>query len=589
MRQAACQTYTPLGQLEDTVSDIVIMAPSVVPLPDLHHEGRRDVDLAEAAVERAAEDPQQLKARLRNGHGQGPLATITPSPLSASRLVHLPHPSPRAVPPQSAIDTAPPHTETICTDHMVVASWHVGSGWSAPELRPYGPLSLMPTTSVLHYATECFEGLKAYRGSEDGKLRLFRPELNCARMVRSAERVSLPGFEPEELLKLIVKLLAVDGPKWLPRPTTTTAGSGGSAADDKDSPPTHLYLRPTLFGSSPCLGVQTPSQATLLVLAALMPRVDKPGSTTSNLGGGTGGGGMRLITSPENMVRAWVGGFGSAKVGANYGPSLPATHEARLKGYTQVLWLYGPEGHCTEAGASNFFVVWRTKEEDGGRVQIVTAPLDDGIILDGVTRRSVLELARERLVGSGDDDEHIEVVERRYTIQEVLDAHKEGRILEAFASGTAVSRFSNPKSAFSLSVMLTMLFVDNSISSVQSRSSTTVVKISRFQWVTRAQEAGIPSCLRAGYPTSCTDARSTRGLSLCRKKYKRGLGEHTRITKLHHHSLTVTAYQLKTEHGSYKRMAFYMLYSVRKYDRVNQNRLLKVAAPCVSVFLVNHV
>jgi hypothetical protein len=133
------------------------------------------------------------------------------------------------------------------------------------------------------------------------------------------------------------------------------------------------------------------------------------------------------------MIRAWVGGFGYAKVGANYGPSLLATNEARGRGFGQILWLYGPEGFCTEAGASNFFVVWRTKE---GALQLVTAPLDDKLILDGVTRRSVVQLAKERLKGE------VEVVERKYTIDEVVEADKEGRLVEAFAAGTAVSYLS---------------------------------------------------------------------------------------------------------------------------------------------------
>jgi branched-chain amino acid aminotransferase len=137
---------------------------------------------------------------------------------------------------------------------------------------------------------------------------------------------------------------------------------------------------------------------------------------------------MRLLASKDDMVRAWPGGFGWAKVGANYGPSLLAQAEARERGYDQILWLYGKEGSVTEAGASNFFVVWRTR---GGKTQLVTAPLDDKIILDGVTRRSVLELARERLTGD------LEVVERKYTMNEVAAAAKEGRLVEAFAAGTA--------------------------------------------------------------------------------------------------------------------------------------------------------
>ncbi|KAK3901470.1 mitochondrial branched-chain-amino-acid aminotransferase [Staphylotrichum tortipilum] len=329
-----------------------------------------------------------------NGHANGHSG---PAPLDASKLiVTLADLTARAVPDEVAACTG---TETICTDHMITAAWSATAGWSAPELKPYGPLTLMPTASVLHYATECFEGLKAYRG-HDGRLRLFRPDLNAKRMLMSTLRISLPSFPPEELEKLILALMALDGPKWLPA----------------SRPGSYLYLRPAVIGTQPQLGVQAPREALLFITASFMPRMDAPPQ------------GLKLHTNPEDMIRAWVGGFGYAKVGANYGPSLLATNEARERGFGQILWLYGPEGFCTEAGASNFFVVWRSKT---GRLEMVTAPLDDKLILDGVTRRSVVQLARERLAGE------VEVVERKYTIDEVVEADKEGRLVEAFAAGTA--------------------------------------------------------------------------------------------------------------------------------------------------------
>ncbi len=332
-----------------------------------------------------------------NGHTNGHSAP-GPAPLDASKLITtLADPTARAVPDEATACTG---NETICTDHMITAAWSSTTGWAAPELKPYGPLTLMPTASVLHYATECFEGLKAYRG-HDGRLRLFRPDLNAKRMLMSTLRISLPSFPPEELEKLILALMALDGPKWLPA----------------SRPGSYLYLRPAVIGTQPQLGVQAPREALLFITASFMPRMDAPAA------------GLKLHTNPEDMIRAWVGGFGYAKVGANYGPSLLATNEARERGFGQILWLYGPEGYCTEAGASNFFVVWRSKE---GRLEMVTAPLDDKLILDGVTRRSVVQLARERLAGE------VEVVERKYTIEEVLEADREGRIVEAFAAGTAV-------------------------------------------------------------------------------------------------------------------------------------------------------
>jgi len=153
--------------------------------------------------------------------------------------------------------------------------------------------------------------------------------------------------------------------------------------------------------------------------------------------------GLKLLASQDG-VRAWPGGFGYAKVGANYGPSLMANSEARARGYDQVLWLL--DGLVTEAGASNFFVVWRSKE---GKLQLVTAPLGGKIILDGVTRRSILQLVRERLSDNSSGLDPIEVVERQYTMDEVVEVVKEGRMVEAFAAGTAVSFLLDSQGLFS--------------------------------------------------------------------------------------------------------------------------------------------
>lgn len=113
-----------------------------------------------------------------------------------------------------------------------------------------------------------------------------------------------------------------------------------------------------------------------------------------------------------------------------------AQKEAQSRGYDQILWLFDKSCLVTEAGASNFFVIWRNKDTD--KLELVTAPLDDMIILDGVTRRSVLELARDRLTGTDGELEGLEIIERKYTMADLVDAHKEGRLVEAFAAGTAV-------------------------------------------------------------------------------------------------------------------------------------------------------
>lgn len=304
-----------------------------------------------------------------------------------------------------AVGSAEMASQKVCTDHMIQARWTLEQGWDAPTLQPFGPLSLAPTASCLHYATECFEGMKLFRGY-DGKLRLFRPDLNCNRMLMSTNRIALPGFPPKELLKLIVKLCATDGKRWLP----------------KDRSGQFLYIRPTMIASDSALGVERPKEALLFViLCCFAPMGDMSG-------------GIKLLASQDDMCRAWPGGFGYAKVGANYGPSLVAQGEARKRGYHQILWLFGDDYTVTEAGASNFFVVWRTKE---GKLQLVTADLNEKIVLDGVTRRSILELARERLSTSASELEALEIVERKFNIFEVEEAAKEGRLVEAFAAGTA--------------------------------------------------------------------------------------------------------------------------------------------------------
>ncbi|KAJ0380280.1 hypothetical protein COL26b_001394 [Colletotrichum chrysophilum] len=284
---------------------------------------------------------------------------------------------------------------------MITVQWKASTGWDTPELKPFGPLSLLPTASVLHYSTECFEGLKVYRGF-DGKLRVFRLERNAARFRVSAQRMALPDFEPSEVKKLIMALLSVDGDRWLP----------------KDRPGSFLYVRPTLIGTHANLGVQAPKKALMYIIVSFMARLD------------TIEGGLRLYTNPETDVRAWVGGFGYCKVGANYGPTVVATREASSQGFQQILWLYGENGQVTEAGGSNFFIVWKRKD---GTTELVTAPLDDKLTLDGVVRRSCLDLAQERL------SEELEITERTYTIAEVIEASSEGRLLEAFVTGTAVS------------------------------------------------------------------------------------------------------------------------------------------------------
>ncbi|KAJ3460760.1 hypothetical protein MRS44_011627 [Fusarium solani] len=312
--------------------------------------------------------------------------------------------------PVPAADDPVRFTQKATTAHMVKVRWTAENGWENAEMVPYGKISLEPTASVLHYATETFEGMKVYRGY-DNKLRLFRPQLNCARMLRSNARVALPSFSPQGLLDVITSYVATECPRWLPEPGT------------------NLYLRPAMIGSGEALGISVPAEALFFLFAALFPQASKAPHP-----------GVKLLASSSDIIRAWPGGFGNAKVGASYGPAMAAHGRAREKGCGQTLWLFGPEKYVTEAGASNFFVIWKRK--DTQQLELVTSSLDTGVILPGVTRQSVLEIARERLAkntaSQWSELEPLEVVERPLTMDEIAEAHTDGRLVECFVSGTAM-------------------------------------------------------------------------------------------------------------------------------------------------------
>ena len=332
--------------------------------------------------------------------------------LDASRLEIKPLSHPKVVP-----DADDPNLIGLkaSTDRMITATWTKKDGWTSPQAVPYGPISLLPSASALQYATQCFEGMKVFRG-HDGRLRLFRPLYNCERMLKSATRITLPVFDPRELLKLIRKLCELEAPKWLPK------GKPGSA----------LYIRPTMIGSDSSLGFKVPDEAQLYIFMVYWP-APKPATVYGRAGSEAA---TRLLASSESAVRAWPGGTGAAKVGGNYGGALNEHALAKRNGYDQVLWLYGPDRQITEAGATNIFVMWRTP---AGALQIITPPLDkDSLILAGNTRRSVIKLAREMFsVETVEKELRCEVLETKVTMGAVEEAFREGRLMGSFVVGTA--------------------------------------------------------------------------------------------------------------------------------------------------------
>ncbi|KAH0394152.1 branched-chain-amino-acid aminotransferase, partial [Aureobasidium melanogenum] len=254
------------------------------------------------------------------------------------------------------------------TDHMLSLEWTATDGWQAPRITPYQNLSLDPATCVFHYAFECFEGMKAYK-DDKGNVRLFRPDKNMARLNRSSARIALPKFDSKAMIDLIAKFVKTDE-RFIP------AARGYS-----------LYLRPTMIGTQRTLGVGPPGSALLYAIASPVGPYYPTGFKAVSL------------EATTYAVRAWPGGVGNSKLGANYAPCIVPQMQAASRGFHQNLWLFeeGGEEWVTEVGTMNLFAAIINKD---GKKELMTAPLD-GTILEGVTRDSILELARERLVPEG--------------------------------------------------------------------------------------------------------------------------------------------------------------------------------------------
>jgi len=285
---------------------------------------------------------------------------------------------------------------TQFSDHMLTVEWDKEKGWDKPHIKPYQNLSLDPASSVFHYALECYEGMKAYKDA-NGKVRLFRPMENMKRFNRSCSRLVLPTIKEEELLECIKELVRIDK-DWVPQ------GKGYS-----------LYLRPCMIATQNFLGVAPTGKALCFVILSPVGPYYRSGWKP-----------VRLIADTK-FVRAWPGGTGNSKVGGNYGPTVLSQKEAEKMGYNQILWLYGPDHQVTEVGTMNMFVAFQHKN---GEKELVTAPAtSEGVVLSGVTRDSIIQLVKQ-LPGW-------RVTERPYTMSEIVDAHDEGRLIEAFGCGTA--------------------------------------------------------------------------------------------------------------------------------------------------------
>lgn len=278
---------------------------------------------------------------------------------------------------------------TIFSDHMFVMNYDEGEGWHNPRIVPYGNFEISPAAMCLHYGQSVFEGMKAYR-AVDGRILLFRPDKNMARLNSSCERLCIPLIDEKFAEKAIEKLVSVDK-DWVPH------ADGAS-----------LYLRPFIIGVDPHIGVHPAKHLIFFVICSPSGAYYPEGLNPVK------------IYVEKSYVRAVRGGTGFAKTAANYAVSLKAQDEAEKQEYTQVLWLDGVERkYIEEVGTMNVFFVIGD--------EIVTPALQ-GSILPGITRMSTLELLKSW---------GLKVSERKLSIQEVADAAKQGKLKEAFGTGTA--------------------------------------------------------------------------------------------------------------------------------------------------------
>ena len=278
----------------------------------------------------------------------------------------------------------------IFTDQMFLYDWDEVKGWHDARIVPFGNIELHPAATVFHYALEVFEGLKAYR-TADGHVQLFRPDENAKRMYNSAERLGLPPVPVEDFLQAVKTLISVDK-DWCPH------NDGCS-----------LYIRPFLFGTDPSVGLHTLHTARFVIIVAPSGAYYPQGINPVD------------IMIERHDVRAVRGGTGYTKCGGNYAAAQRATVEAEKKGYTQVLWLDGVEQkYIEEVGSMNIMF-----KIDG---TVITPSLDEKTVLPGITRKSMLEVLR---------DKGFKVEERKISVDELEAACKAGKVEEVWGTGTA--------------------------------------------------------------------------------------------------------------------------------------------------------
>ncbi|ODN98442.1 branched-chain-amino-acid transaminase [Cryptococcus wingfieldii CBS 7118] len=334
--------------------------------------------------------------------------TIAPRPFQADTLEFTPLPA----------DYQPRPGQENDGRYMLTVPWSQAKGWGTPKIAMRRPLEVDPVAGVMQYAVTCFEGMKCFK-TDNGDLRLFRPNKNFDRLKRSADRLGLPSdWDNKELLQLLSTLVSLEGPD-------ITTKDGGN-----------LYIRPTILETSGGFGVRGEALAPEALLYIV---------TTHNLGAATynsaeEGAGLRLDARTDYR-RAFIGGTGSYKLGANYGQSSSVVSIAKRPNYLMNLWLHDDKHHyISEAGGMNIFVV---KKATDGFTEFVTMGLEDGLVLPGITRESLIELIEDHAAGRKDFPvsgmpKQVRVVERNITMKEIISSLEDGTLLGMFGCGTGV-------------------------------------------------------------------------------------------------------------------------------------------------------
>ncbi|MFT4831382.1 MAG: branched-chain amino acid aminotransferase [Psychroserpens sp.] len=283
---------------------------------------------------------------------------------------------------------------SIVTDHMMVCDYKNGA-WETPKVVPYQPITLDPSSKIFHYGQSVFEGMKAYKDT-DNNVWLFRPLENQKRINISSKRLAIPEFPEEYFMEGLKALLKVEQ-KWIPQ----TEGSS-------------LYIRPFVFATGKGFHASPADEYKFIIACA-------PSGPYFS--------GKVKVLIEETYSRSANGGVGFAKAGGNYAGQFYPTQLAVAKGYNQVIWTDdNTHEYIEEAGAMNIFI--RINDT------LITSPTSDRI-LDGITRKSLIELAK---------DEGINVEVRKIAVKEVVEASENGTLMEMFGAGTAA--VISPISAF---------------------------------------------------------------------------------------------------------------------------------------------